>query len=141
MSSETPNRPFSTSATDQPEPSPPESTGASSVERLKDKVGTALDRGKSGIAESASAARDSLANDLARLREDVTRMQETISRFTSRAGGEAARTARNVSQAVTSEAGSAAAELENMVRRNPLGTLAGALVAGIFIGMMTRGRR
>jgi len=28
-----------------------------------------------------------------------------------------------------------------MVRRNPLGAMAGALVAGIFIGMMTRGRR
>ena len=141
MSSETSNRPFSTGAANQAAASPPDPAGASTVERLKDKVGNALDRGKSGIAESASAARDSLANDLARLREDVTKMQEAVSRFTSQAGGEAARTARNVGRAVTSEAGSAATELENMVRRNPLGAMAGALVAGIFIGMMTRGRR
>ncbi len=141
MSSDTSNRPFSTGAANQVAASPLDPAGGSPVERLKDKVGNALDRGKSGIAESASVARDSLANDIARLREDVAKMQETVSRFTSQAGSEAARTARNVGRAVTSEAGSAAVELENMVRRNPLGTMAGALVAGIFIGRMTRGRR
>ena len=69
MSSETSNRPFSAGAANQAAASPPDPAGGSPVERLKDKVGNALDRGKSGIAESASAARDSLANDLARLRE------------------------------------------------------------------------
>jgi hypothetical protein len=33
-----------------------------------------------------------------------------------------------------------ASELEGMARRNPLGTIAGALLVGLIIGMMSRGR-
>jgi ElaB/YqjD/DUF883 family membrane-anchored ribosome-binding protein len=33
-----------------------------------------------------------------------------------------------------------ASELEGMARRNPLGTIAGALVVGVVLGMMTRRR-
>jgi hypothetical protein len=33
-----------------------------------------------------------------------------------------------------------ASELEATARRNPLGTIAGTLVVGVIIGMMTRGR-
>ena len=33
-----------------------------------------------------------------------------------------------------------ASELEAMARRNPLGTIAGTLVVGIVLGMMSRGR-
>jgi hypothetical protein len=33
-----------------------------------------------------------------------------------------------------------ASELEGMARRNPLGTIAGALLVGVIIGMMSRGR-
>jgi ElaB/YqjD/DUF883 family membrane-anchored ribosome-binding protein len=33
-----------------------------------------------------------------------------------------------------------ASELEAMARRNPLGTIAGALLVGVVIGMMSRGR-
>ena len=33
-----------------------------------------------------------------------------------------------------------ASELETMTRRNPLGTIAGAVVVGVLIGLMTRGR-
>jgi hypothetical protein len=69
---------------------------------------------------------------------------------------------RNVSQMVASQIGSAtsgivdtgselassarehaktfASELEGMARRNPLGTIAGALVVGVIIGMISRGR-
>jgi hypothetical protein len=75
---------------------------------------------------------------------------------------EAAKTIRNVRQTVASQvggaasgvadasfdlassakehAGSFASELEGMARRNPLGTIAGALLIGLVIGMMTRGR-
>jgi ElaB/YqjD/DUF883 family membrane-anchored ribosome-binding protein len=31
-------------------------------------------------------------------------------------------------------------ELEAMAKRNPLGTIAGAVVVGIVIGLLTRGR-
>jgi ElaB/YqjD/DUF883 family membrane-anchored ribosome-binding protein len=33
-----------------------------------------------------------------------------------------------------------ASELEGMARRNPLGTIAGALIVGVVIGLMSRGR-
>jgi hypothetical protein len=33
-----------------------------------------------------------------------------------------------------------ASEPEAMARRNPLGTIAGTLVVGVIVGMMTRGR-
>jgi ElaB/YqjD/DUF883 family membrane-anchored ribosome-binding protein len=77
-------------------------------------------------------------------------------------GDEALKAARTASQTVTSQVGGAtsgaidvgselassakqhaksfASELEGMARRNPLGTIAGALVVGIVIGMMSRGR-
>jgi hypothetical protein len=67
---------------------------------------------------------------------------------------------RNLSQTAVSQAGSAASgaadselvssakehaktfasELEGMARRNPLGTIVGALVVGVVIGMISHGR-
>ena len=80
---------------------------------------------------------------------------------TSRAG-EAARAFRDIGETVAAQvetaasgladksselAGSAkaqvktfASELEAMARRNPLGTIVGALLVGVVIGMMSRGR-
>jgi ElaB/YqjD/DUF883 family membrane-anchored ribosome-binding protein len=106
--------------------------------------------------------RDSLAEDVSSLRADMAKMHEILSRFASEAGGQAARTARNVGQAVVSQVGSTASglantgaemassateqfktfanELEGIARKNPLGALAGALVVGIVIGLIVRGR-
>lgn len=144
----------------------PDSSNAASLHAspvdglLKDAVGDALQRGKAGIAEFAAGVRDSLAVDLTKLRVDIAGMQETVSKFASQAGGEAARAARDVGQAVASQAGCAASEiadagvdmaatatrqgktmaseLENIVRRNPVGTVAGALLAGVLIGAFWR---
>jgi ElaB/YqjD/DUF883 family membrane-anchored ribosome-binding protein len=133
-----------------------------SAESLRNDVGEAIERGRSNIADSAHAAGDDLAQDLARLRADMTKMQETLSAFVSEIGGEAARTASSVGHSVVKEVGSAASsiadagaeiagsakdqaktlasELEATARKNPLGALAAALLAGIVIGLMTRGR-
>jgi ElaB/YqjD/DUF883 family membrane-anchored ribosome-binding protein len=76
--------------------------------------------------------------------------------------GEAAKTIRDIGETVAAQVGTAASgladkssefatsakvqaktfasELEAMARRNPLGTIAGALLVGIVIGMMSRGR-
>ena len=81
--------------------------------------------------------------------------------LTSRAG-EAAKAMRDVGETVAAQARTAASgvadkssefatsatthaktfasELEAMARRNPLGTIAGALLVGVVIGMMSRGR-
>lgn len=127
----------------------------SAADALKDQVGDALDRGKAGISESAKVAGDSLAEDLFKLREDMARMQQTLSKFASTAGGEAYRTAQTVGAAVASQVGEVASEVasgakeqaktlasevESMARRNPLGTIAATLLIGVVIGMMSRGR-
>jgi ElaB/YqjD/DUF883 family membrane-anchored ribosome-binding protein len=132
------------------------------------------DRSISGFPESSSgsagkqegdaeAVRDRLAEDVSNLRADVTKLHDILSKFISEAGGQAARTARNVGQVVASHVGSTATglantgadiatsatkqlktfatELEEIARKNPLGALAGALGVGIVIGLIVRGRR
>jgi ElaB/YqjD/DUF883 family membrane-anchored ribosome-binding protein len=111
---------------------------------------------------AAAAARDRLAEDVSSLRADLAKIHDALSKFVSEAGGQAARTARNVGQVVASQVGSAATgvastgadiatsaseqlktfatELEGIARKNPLGALAGALGVGIVIGLIVRGR-
>jgi ElaB/YqjD/DUF883 family membrane-anchored ribosome-binding protein len=128
----------------------------------KGSVSDALGRGGAGIAQSAGAAGESLAEDVGKLRADLASMQQTMMKFMADAGDEAAKSARNVGQAVASQMGAAtsdfvqagsemasqakdqmktfASELESTARKNPLGTLAATLVVGVVIGMMSRGR-
>jgi ElaB/YqjD/DUF883 family membrane-anchored ribosome-binding protein len=104
----------------------------------------------------------SISENVNKLRSDVAGLKDTLARVVSQAGGEAAKTARSVGETVTSRVTSAAggvadagadlassakehaktfaSELESMARRNPFGTIAGALVIGVIIGMMSRGR-
>jgi ElaB/YqjD/DUF883 family membrane-anchored ribosome-binding protein len=132
------------------------------IETLKDDVGDALDRGRSGLADAARAAGDSLSDDVAKLRDDMAQMQKTFAKFASQAGSEAVKTAQNVGSAVASQAGDVASqvgeaaseyasaatqqvktfasEVENMARKNPLGTIGATLLVGVVIGMMSRGR-
>ena len=132
-------------------------TGVSGrVDALKDTVADALDRGKTNIAASASAAGDSLTTDVAKLREDLAAVQQTLSRLATSAGGEAFKTAQSVGSAVASQVGDVASdmaasakeqaktllsEVEGMARRNPLGTVGATLLVGVIIGMMSRGGR
>jgi len=112
----------------------------------------------SGSKESEQADRIGLSE----LRQDMTSLKNTLSRFASQAGDDAAKTVRGASQSLASQVGGAASgvadmgsdlattakehaktfasELEGMARRNPLGTIAGALVVGVVIGLMSRGR-
>ena len=99
---------------------------------------------------------------MGQLSRDVASLKDTFMRFASQLGDAGTKTVRNVSQTVASQVGSAtssmadtgsdfassakehaktfASELESMARRNPLGTIAGALLVGVVIGMMSRGR-
>jgi len=131
-------------------------TAQSRADTLRSDVGNALERGRSGIADSAQTAGTDLASDVGKLRADIASIQETMSKFVSQAGGEAARTAQNVGSAVASQIGGVASdmasattaqvktfasEMENMARRNPLGTIGVTLLAGVIIGMISRGGR
>jgi ElaB/YqjD/DUF883 family membrane-anchored ribosome-binding protein len=103
-----------------------------------------------------------LSEAVSQLGRDIASLKDSFAQLASQAGGEAAKTVRNMSQAVASQVGDAAggaadkgadlanaakeqvktfaSELETMARRNPLGTIAGTLVVGIVIGLMSRGR-
>jgi ElaB/YqjD/DUF883 family membrane-anchored ribosome-binding protein len=88
----------------------------------------------------------------------MTSLRDSFARLASQASGEAAKTVRSMREAVTSQVGSVAdaggelassakeqaktfaSELEGMARRNPLGTIAGALLVGVIIGIISRGR-
>ena len=128
----------------------------SRVDTLKSDVGNALERGRSGIADSAQTAGTDLASDVSKLRADIASIQQTMAKFVSQAGGEATRTAQSVGSAVASQIGGVASdmasattaqaktfasELETMARKNPLGTIGVTLLAGVIIGMITRGGR
>jgi ElaB/YqjD/DUF883 family membrane-anchored ribosome-binding protein len=99
---------------------------------------------------------------LSQLSRDVASLKDTFALFASQVGGEAAAAMRNMGEAAASQVGDAAggvadsgsdiassakqhaktfaSELEAMARRNPLGTIAGTLMVGVIIGMMSRGR-
>ena len=119
-------------------------------------------RSASGHVEPEHVASDGLSEEMSNLRRDVANLKDTFARLASQAGGEAAKTVRGMRQTVASQVGTVAggvadagselassakghaktfaSELEAMARRNPLGTIAGALLIGVIIGMMSRGR-
>jgi ElaB/YqjD/DUF883 family membrane-anchored ribosome-binding protein len=113
-------------------------------------------------AEPPAASEQPGHDGLSDLRRDVAKLTSTLTRLATQAGGDAAKTVRSASQTLASQVSSAASgvtdassdlaasatehvktfasELEGMARRNPLGTIAGALLVGVIIGMMSRGR-
>ena len=119
---------------------------------------SALSSADSSSSHTEPDGRDSLAE----IRRDVASLKDTLARLASQAGGEAAKTIRNMGQTMVSQVGSVAggvadtgselataakehaktftSEIEGMARRNPLGTVAGALVIGVIVGMIARGR-
>jgi ElaB/YqjD/DUF883 family membrane-anchored ribosome-binding protein len=121
-----------------------------------------ISRSNPGHAEPEHNASDGLSAEMSNLRRDVASLKDTFARLASQAGGEVAKTVRGMSQTVASQVGSTTSgvtdagseiasaakehaktlvsELEGMARRNPLGTIAGALLVGVIVGMMSRGR-
>ena len=130
-------------------------------------VSESLNRGKDAVGTAANEAMTAAASDLQAIRNDLNSLKDTLARFVTRASSEAARSARDVSSSVSGQVKDArdtvggvagdladrgmafaatagqqtktlAAELEAMARRNPLGTLAGALAIGFLIGLWGR---
>ena len=121
-----------------------------------------ISRSTPGHVEPEHVVPDGLSEEMSNLRRDVASLKDTFARLASQAGGEVAKTVRGMSQTVASQVGSTtsgvtdagselasaakehaktlASELEGMARRNPLGTIAGALLVGVIIGMTSRGR-
>jgi ElaB/YqjD/DUF883 family membrane-anchored ribosome-binding protein len=136
---------------------------ANAAAEARNDIGAAVERGKSNIADAASAAGGDVAGDLRTLRADVAKLQSTLASFASAVGaqtenaakdigstvanqvsavaGEVAHSGAELAASATAQAKTFASELETMARKNPLGTLAGTLLVGVVIGMMSRGSR
>jgi CHASE3 domain sensor protein len=69
----------------------------------------------------------------------VNAMDEAVDRGKAMAS-DAGAAASDMAEVATQQIKTFASELEGMARRNPLGTVAGAVIVGVLIGMMARGR-
>jgi ElaB/YqjD/DUF883 family membrane-anchored ribosome-binding protein len=89
---------------------------------------------------SASLSSDTMANTA---RDAVDTVKTTLSDALDRgqaAVSHASDAAGDMAETATQQVKTFASELENMAKRNPLGTIAGAVVVGVLIGLLTRGR-
>jgi ElaB/YqjD/DUF883 family membrane-anchored ribosome-binding protein len=123
-------------------------------------VGESLARGKDALGGVAAGAMADASSDLDALRNDLASLKNTLARFMAEAGGEAAKSAREVSSSVAGHVGDTASdladrgarfaattgeqaktmagEIEAFARRNPLGALAGAVAVGFILGLWGR---
>jgi ElaB/YqjD/DUF883 family membrane-anchored ribosome-binding protein len=136
------------------------SSGSFSSNQKPNSVGEALNRGKDALSDTANEAARSSGSDIQAIRNDLNSLKDTLSRFMSQASTQAVRSARDATSNLAGQVGDAASdiadrgsqlvssagdqaktfasELETMARRNPLGTLAGAVAVGVLIGIMGR---
>jgi ElaB/YqjD/DUF883 family membrane-anchored ribosome-binding protein len=122
-------------------------------------VRDALNAGRQGIAAAADDAKEAAASDLESLRRDLNSLKDTVAKFVSQASGEAAGSVREASSTLAKQVGEAASqtgsrivtavggqaktfasELEEMGRRNPLGSMGAAVAVGVLIGLWSRAR-
>jgi ElaB/YqjD/DUF883 family membrane-anchored ribosome-binding protein len=118
-------------------------------------VAESLYRSKQALGGAANDALDAAATDFESLRQDLKGLKETLATFVAEAGSEAAKSTRDLSQALKAEGAGIVAgvavnaaqrgkslvdELEDLVRRNPLGMLAGAVVIGMVLARRRRRR-
>jgi ElaB/YqjD/DUF883 family membrane-anchored ribosome-binding protein len=123
-------------------------------------VSDSISRGKEAIGDAANSAARSTGSDLQAIQNDLNSLKDTLSRFMSQAGTQAFKSAGDATSNLAGQIGDVASnladrgsqlassagdqaktfasELEIMARRNPLGTLAGAVAIGVLIGIMGR---
>ena len=126
----------------------------SDLATAKEAAGETLNRAKEELTNTASALGSNPSVDLEGMRRDLNSLKDTLSRFVSQAGEVSSSVASQVSDAASSFAESGtnmasaakeqaktfASELESIGRRNPLGAMAAALMVGVLIGLIGRGR-
>jgi ElaB/YqjD/DUF883 family membrane-anchored ribosome-binding protein len=111
---------------------------------VADRVSGEMKRAKDNISQSAAVAREDFAANLERLTDDVAHLRDTVSELARTVAAEVGSAAGGIGNEVASsakaQASSVLTQLEDTARRNPLGTIAGALLVGMFIGLF-QGRR
>jgi ElaB/YqjD/DUF883 family membrane-anchored ribosome-binding protein len=110
----------------------------------KSKVEETVERGKAIVSEATATASDTAdtVSDAASAAYDTVKrkVEETAERGNAMVS-EATAAASDAVETASQQIKTFASELETMTRRNPLGTLAGAVIVGVLIGMMTSSRR
>ena len=123
-------------------------------------IANSMSRGKEAMGAAAAEAMESGGLDLKALQDDLNNLKDTVTKFISRTGDEAAKSAREITTNIAGQVGSVASEIadkganvasvatdqaktfatefENVARRHPLGAIAGAVIVGVLIGMMGR---
>jgi ElaB/YqjD/DUF883 family membrane-anchored ribosome-binding protein len=100
------------------------------------RLGQEFERAKDNISGAAASAKENLGDDLGNLRADIARLSETVTQLAKQVASEVGSVAEVGAGAAKEQVASMATEVENIVRRNPLGTLAGVFFVGLFIGML-----
>jgi hypothetical protein len=100
------------------------------------RLGQEYERAKDNISGAAAAAKENLGEDFSSLRADVARLSDTVTQLARQVAAEVGSVAEVGAGAAKEQVASMATEVENIVRRNPLGTLAGVFFAGLLIGML-----
>jgi ElaB/YqjD/DUF883 family membrane-anchored ribosome-binding protein len=117
---------------------------------------------QAGDAAPKSPEDRTLHDDIHKLRADMASLRDSLSRVVTGVAGEATKTVHDAAQGAAAQTGATAqgladsglnlaasakgqamglaGELEALARRNPLGTIGGALLVGVVLGMMSRGR-
>jgi ElaB/YqjD/DUF883 family membrane-anchored ribosome-binding protein len=115
-----------------------------------------------GVSAETKKTANEAGADLQALRDDLSNLKDTVTKLVSQAGSDAAKAARTATSGVanqvtdaasniaergselataaSNQAKSFATELEAMGRKNPLGAMAGAVMIGVLIGLIGRGR-
>ena len=95
------------------------------------KLGQEFERAKDNISGAAASAKDNLSDDFSNLRDDMAKLSDTVTSWPGRSPRRLARWREPAPSAAKEQVASMATEVENIVRRNPLGTLAGVFLAGL----------
>jgi ElaB/YqjD/DUF883 family membrane-anchored ribosome-binding protein len=123
---------------------------------------TATNNSAIGNPSHGSSESSATLSEYAKLQEELATLRDTVGKLVSSASKDTARSFQEAGQSVMSQMGDAASgameagsnmaasatqqaktfasEIESMARKNPLGAITGAVVVGVLIGMIGRGK-
>lgn len=138
-----------------------ESAG-SSARHISEFISDSAARGKEAISNSAEEAIKSVGSDLNVLKHDLESLRDTVVNYIAQTRSTSVKAAQEAASSVADQVGDAVtnltndgaeaistaaghtktamSELESIVRRNPVGAIAGAVLFGMIIGFAGRMR-